>query len=239
MENRRLFVALDSESQRKNIENAQYLAENVQGDYGFKINLDSVADFSSSALKPYSLVRSVQETKKPVFVDMKMWNGGRTMSKIAKQCAVFLGVDIINMYPHVGKKFYERVLSELEGSKTRLFGLTILTHYTDADTQRLYGKNLRDIVRMFTEMNVEYGAHGIILPGTALDVVKDIDIPKLVPAVRPTWYGDKKANEQEQTVTPEEAFENGAEIVVCGSPIFKSDNPSLALERILIENNLK
>ena len=89
------------------------------------------------------------------------------------------GVDIINMYPHAGKKFYEKVLSELEGSKTRLFGLTILTHYTDADTQRLYGRDLRDTVRMFTEMNVEYGVHGIILPGTALDVVKDILLMKI------------------------------------------------------------
>lgn len=238
MVNRRLFVALDSESQGKNIEDAQYLAKKVRGNYGFKINLDSVADFSSSALKPYSLVRSVQETGKPIFVDMKMWNGGRTMSKIAKQCAVFLGVDIINMYPHAGKKFYEKVLSELEGEKTRLFGLTILTHYTDEDTQKLYGRNLRDTVRMFTEMNVEYGAHGVILPGTALDDVRDIAIPKLVPAVRPLWYEDKKANAQEQTVTPEEAFEKGAEIVVCGSPIFKSRNPLEALERILAENNL-
>ncbi len=233
MGNRRLYIALDSENQRKNIENAQYLAKNVQGDYGFKLNLDSVADFSSQALNPYSLVRVIQETNKPVFVDMKMWNGGRTMGKIAKQCAIFLGVDIINMWPHAGEKFYKRVLSELEGSNTRLFGLTVLTHYTDADTQRLYGKSLKDAVRMFAEMNVEYGAHGIIVPGTTLDVVKDLNVTKLVPAVRPVWYEDKKANEQEQTVTPEEAFENGAEIVVCGSPIFKSEDPLKSLERIL------
>jgi|SRR3989344_4003524 len=238
MTKRMLYVALDSTNQKENLKSAAELTKRVlHGNYGFKINLDSVANFSSGALSSHDMVKTILDYGKPVFVDMKMWNGGRTVESIATGCAE-LGVDIINMYPHAGKAFYERVLSALKGSNTKLFGLTVLTHYTDEDTQKLYGKNLRDAVRMFVEMNKEYGANGVILPGTALNDVKDINLSKLVPAVRPIWFADKKANSQEQTVAPEEAFENGANYVVCGSPIFKSPNPAEALERILTENNL-
>jgi orotidine-5'-phosphate decarboxylase len=86
-------------------------------------------------------------------------------------------------------------------------------------------------------MAVDSGAQGIIVPGTQLDMVKDLEVPKLCPAIRPTWYEDKKANDQEQPVTPEEAAKGGARYLVVGSPVTKSENPVQALERILQETD--
>ena len=235
MEKSLAFVALDYNSQSDNIGFAERLANEVDSDkYGFKINLDSIADFSLNALNPYSIIKKIKDLGKPVFVDPKMWNGGRTMENIARGC-VDLGVDIINMYPHAGRKFMKRVAKAVEGSNTKLFGLTVLTHYTDEDTLELYGKSLRDSVRMLAEMNYEYGANGIVVPGTQLVVVQKLPILKLCPGIRPDWYADKGTNDQEQIVTLKEAFENGADYIVIGSPIRKSDNPSEALERILKE----
>ena len=230
-----VYVALDHDYQQRNIYFAEKLSEEVEyGKFGFKINLDSIASFSQDALNPYYVIKQLSKTGKPIFVDMKMWNGGRTMETIAKGCAD-LGIDIINIYPHSGLKFGERVKRALDGSNTKLFGLTVLTHYTDKDTQKLYGKNVRDSVRMFAEMNKEFGVDGIVVPGTQLDVVQDFSYLKLCPAIRPEWYEDKKANEQEQTITPMEAISHGADYLVVGSPILKSDKPSEALERILKE----
>jgi len=232
-----VFVALDYDSQQRNFNVAKDLTRDVNSDsYGFKINLDSVADFSADAQTPYSFVKSITGLGKPVFVDMKMWNGGRTMENIAKGCAD-LGVDILNMYPHAGGKFVQRVKKSLEGTNTKLFGLTVLTHYTDEDTQRLYGKNVRDTVIMLGEMNYEFGVDGIVVPGTQLEVVRNFSYLKLCPGIRPSWFEDKKANAQEQIVTPKEAISQGANYLVVGSPILKSDNPSAALERILTELN--
>lgn len=232
-----VFVALDYDSQQKNFSVAHNLAREVDSNsYGFKINLDSVANFSPDAQTPYSFIRSITDLGKPIFVDMKMWNGGRTMENIAKGCAD-LGVDIVNMYPHAGGKFVEKVRGALEGTNTKLFGLTVLTHYTDDDTKRLYGKNVRDTVRMLAEMNNEFGVDGIVVPGTQLEVVRDFPYLKLCPGVRPSWFEDKKVNAQEQIVTPEEAISQGANYLVIGSPILKSGNPSAALERILTELN--
>ena len=234
-DNKFVYVALDYNSQQRNFDFAKCLVESVNSDrFGHKVNLDSIADFSPTALNPYSFIKSIKNLGKPVFIDFKMWNGGRTMENIAQGCAD-LEVDIINMYPHVGGKFMERVVSTLSGSQTKLFGLTVLTHYNDLDTIKLYGKNLQDSVRMLAEMNYNSGASGIVVPGTQLDVVRDLPLKKLCAGIRPTWFEDRKVNDQEQTVTPYQALNNGADYIVIGSPIRKSKNPSKALERVIQE----
>src|SRR3989344_483852 len=209
MENKLVYQALDYNDQKENIIFAEELYEKVNSDkFGFKINLDSLISFSPSALKPYDLINYFLIFKKQIFLDLKMWNGGRTMENIAKGSAD-LGVAIINMYPHAGGKFMKRVKKSLDSSNTKLFGLTVLTHYTDEDTLELYGKNLTEAVRMLAQMNYDSGADGVIVPGNQLDTVKDIPLLKLCPGIRPEWFIDKKANNQEQTVTHQQAFSSG------------------------------
>ena len=230
-----VYVALDSNSQLENISFANKLTEKVfDPNYGFKINLDSVANFYPEALSPYAMISSIKNLNRPIFVDMKMWNGGRTMENIAKGCAD-LGVDIINIYPQAGIKFIEKVKKSLEGSNTKLFGLTVLTHYTNEYTNIFYRMYLKDAVRMLASINFSSGVDGLIVPGTQLDVVKEFPLPKLCPGIRPKWFKDKKSNDQEQIVTPYDAIMNGANYIVVGSPIQKSRNPAKALEKILSE----
>jgi len=233
MEKPIVFVGLDYDNQQDNIKFAEELAKKVSSNrYGFKVNLDSVANFSPSATSSYSFVKEVMSHGKPVFVDMKMWNGERTMRNVAKGCAE-LGVNIINMYPHAGKKSMTEVLEAINGSNTRLFGLTVLTHYTERD-MKIYGRSFSESVKMFAQMSYDYGAHGIILPGTELKTVKDIPSLKLCPGIRPNWY-NLKDNDQEQVVTPSEAIDNGANYIVVSSAIRKSRDGPEALERILLE----
>ena len=230
-----IYVALDYDGQQKNIDLARSLADSVDSSaYGFKINLDSVADFAPDALNPHDLVNAIQSFGKPVFVDMKMWNGGRTMVNIAKGCGN-LGVDILNMYPHAGGKFMDKVAKALDGTKTELFGLTVLTHYTDKDTQLLYGKSLQETVSMLADISAAHGAKGLVVPGTQLATVQGLALDKLCPAVRPVWYENRKDNNQEQTITPGDAIRAGAKHLVVGSPIRKSENPGHALVRIIEE----
>ena len=221
-----VYVALDYLNQSDNIAFAQELAGQVDSDrFGFKVNLDSVANFSPNALNPFSFVEEIRKTGRPVFVDMKMWNGGRTMEEVARGCADS-GVEIVNMYPHAGGKFIERVKNSLDGSGTKLFTLTVLTHYTDLDTQNLYGCSLNEAVRRLAKIGFESGADGHLR-------LSPLEI--LSPGIRPTWYPNRRDNAQEQTVTPREAIDNGADYLVIGSPIRKSQNQAEALERVLAE----
>lgn len=220
-----LYVALDHNDRDANLKLAHQLAPK-QGNFGFKINQDH-----------YSLwqgyVEEIATLNKPFFVDTKINNGSRTMTNIVKDIAK-RGADLTNVWA-----FAERLIvplaKTLEGSKTRLLGVTITTHFTEKYCQRIFRKSLPETVRLLSEIALENGCHGIIVPGTTLNAVADLQCLKLVPAVRPSWFEDTKANDQEQTVTPTEAIQSGANLLVCGSPIHKSSKPTEALLRILEE----
>jgi len=226
------YVALDYDNPNRNLAFACQLASRVDGDFGFKINLDSFVSVDEFALSSGELIRRLKETEKPLFADLKMWNGSRTMSNAARGLANE-GVDIINVYAHA-LKYVGRVRKALEGTNTKLFTLGVLTHYTEQDTRILYGKSYEEAVRMFAEIGREEGADGIIVPGTCLDAVQDIRLEKLTPGVRPEWY-KAQSNDQQQPVTPRYAKEHGADYIVVGSPIYESKKPEHALERILEE----
>ena len=230
-----LFVALDDTDKGKVIKKAEAVAG--EGNFGYKINLDFFFPPSYETADAY---KTIVGFGKPLFIDLKIWNGKRTMHSVAKSLLDYTGGDqikFINAHCQAGEKFLQK-MKEATADRAQLLGVTVLTHYTDEDCQRMYGRNLADSVRMLAEIGQRGGVDGFILPGTALLIVEDMGLLKLNPGIRPAWYKDKKANAQEQTVTPAEAIHGGADILVAGSPIFKSQyRPREALEKILGEMN--
>jgi orotidine 5'-phosphate decarboxylase subfamily 1 len=225
----KLYLALDTSDPRKAWKMAESVSD-VEGDYGFKLNLDELLLNDAVA----QVARFKAGFGRQIFTDTKTWNGGRTMAAVAVGLGE-AGSSLVNIYAQSGAKFMRRVMDAVKSSEADIdvYALGVLTHYTEADCQRLYRRTLSATVRLFARDAAEAGVDGYIQPGTMLHRTKWLSIKRLVPAVRPLWYGDTKANEQEQTVTPEEAFDGGADIVVCGSPVFKSPDPAEALHRLL------
>jgi len=52
---------------------------------------------------------------------------------------------------------------------------------------------------------------------------------KICPGIRPDWYQEK--DDQKRTMTPKEAVKAGADLLVIGRPILRSDNIIEALRR--------
>jgi orotidine-5'-phosphate decarboxylase len=147
------------------------------------------------------------------------------------------GADYINVYAQAGKKPITKLVDATKKDINTLV-LTVLTHYDNEYCQKIYGRSLKDTVNLFSNIGYESGAHGIILPGIALDEVKELDILKVVPGIKPEWSIDKRGDYQKQVVTPRMAVEKGADILVCGTAICKNENPPEALERVLEEMQL-
>lgn len=233
MNERLLYTALDSNNRRDNINLAWDLAEirsihtGKPINSGYKINLDHVL------LWGMQYVKRVQRYQSPVFVDLKMNNGSRTMSHILEEL-VKREVRHVNVWA-IADKLIKPLADITRGSKTELLGVTVTTHFDDDFCQKNFGRSLRDSVRHFSKVALENGCDGIILPGTTLEAVKDFTCTKLVPAIRPTWFTDTRANDQEQSVTPTEAIQGGANTLVCGTPIRRSPNPREAMIKIYEE----
>lgn len=221
-----LFVALDGlkKKTRETLTIAEQLLK-VEGDFGFKVNLDYLLQKGIKAA-----VAGIRQFGKPIFTDLKMWNGKRTMASVAEDL-VGAGVDYLNVYALADDQL-SIAFQIANGSKTKILGLTVLTHYTEGYCQKHFRRSLAETVRHFAEVALDAGCHGIILPGTALEVVHDLKTIKVVPGVRPKWYEDSR---HEQVTEPREAVEKGANILVCGSPIMKSSNKIEALKKVLLE----
>ncbi len=218
-----LYVALDHNERKLNIDLAGQLS-NEAGRFGFKVNLDHVI------LWGLKYVEEVQSLDKPVFVDLKVNNGERTMGNIFGRLAE-MGVNHTNVWSFADNLIKPAVRA-VEGSNTRVLGVTITTIFDDDYCQRHFGRSMRDSVRHFAQVAINAGCDGIILPGTCLQEVRDIKTVKLVSGIRPTYY-HSDSDTQKQIVTPHEAIINGADILVCGSPIYKTPNPAESLRRIL------
>lgn len=233
MNERLLYTALDSNDQHDNLKLAWDLSEvrsfhtGKPSNSGYKVNLDHVL------LWGMQYVEEVQRHNRPVFVDLKMNNGSRTMSHIVEEL-VKREVGHVNVWA-LADRLIKPLADITRGSKTELLGVTVTTHFDAEFCQRNFGRSLRDSVKHFSEVALENGCDGIILPGTTLEAVKDLACTKLVPAIRPTWFTDTRANDQEQPVTPTEALQGGANILVCGTPIRRSPNPREAMIRIYEE----
>lgn len=221
-----VFVALDglNRNEAVTLTVAEQLAT-VSGNFGFKFNDDYVMrrnlKGASDALARFN---------RPRFADLKMWKGSRTMAEVVRE-VVDLGVDFVNVYA-LAEKEIEAAAKIADGSNTTLLGLTVLSHYNDAYCRIHFGTTMERAIWTQAHAAEKFGCKGLILPGTYLEVVKNIDLLKVVTAVRPDWFADKR---HEQVITPRLAVDNGGDILVVGSPIMKSADPPGALAMILAE----
>lgn len=232
MNNPFLFVGLDYENPNDVASFAEELTQVDRPNFGFKLNLDFI--LNTALLGDRQPFERVLKLGIPIFADLKMWNGKRTMTSVVEGLTR-AGIDYFNVYSLADAPFLKAVVEATKDTKTKALGVTVLTHYTEDYCQRMRGCSFRDAVRKDAEVAYSAGCHGIILPGTMLDVVSDLSIEKLVPAVRPSWYGKTGDNYQEQETFVRDAINGGANLLVCSSPIRKSKDRKGALIKTLDE----
>ncbi len=226
MELPKFFLAID-ESDIEGAFDAIAKIRGVKGDYGIKINLDLILKYPNVISKVWVY------SGKPVFADLKMWNGKRTMREIIETVAGDGGA-MVNAYA-LADSMLDEAVNLAKKRELVILGVTVLTHYNEDYCQKFHRMSMADLVRLLAQTSLKYGCDGYILPGTCLGAVSDLSGIKFNPAVRPAWFKEKKANAQEQIMEPGQAIEGGANIVSCRSPVFKSADPAEALSRILEE----
>lgn len=222
-----LYVALDNDNLEENISLADRLSK-VGGNYGFKINADHYT------IGGLNYLSDIQAFRKPVFVDLKMNNGSRTMTNMMVTLAEH-GVNHSNVWAQAERNLVavNEAVKAVEGSNLQILGVTVTSRFDEEYCQKHYRRSLPETVRHFTTVSLDVGLDGVILPGTCLPAIADIETVKLVAGVRPV--GSAKDSTQKQIITPRQALVDGANILVCGKPIHDAPDPAVALERFLIE----
>ena len=116
---------------------------------------------------------------------------------------------------------------------TRVVGVTMLTSFSDEDLKR-HGTNLKShsYVERLTDLAREAGLDGIVCSGLEVQAMRKAwkDGYFVVPGVRPA--GSANDADQKRVVTPTEAIERGASVVVVGRPITEAEDPQAAAKAI-------
>ncbi|MFQ5939471.1 MAG: orotidine-5'-phosphate decarboxylase [Alphaproteobacteria bacterium] len=129
-----------------------------------------------------------------------------------------------------------RVADAGGGRRPKVVGITVLTSF-DAEDLDAVGieRPISDQVRRLADLAQECGLDGVVASAHEIGELRaqcDPDFLLVVPGIRPAW---SSAFDQKRIIAPAEALRRGADYLVVGRPITKSNDPADAARRIVGE----
>lgn len=169
-----------------------------------------------------------------VFLDLKFHDIPNTVAA-ACAAAADLGVWMVNIHTSGGRKMMETARERLEklSSRPLLIGVTILTSLGQEDIAEVgySGTPAENVVRLGMLADSS-GLDGIVCsPLEAAEVRPKVnqDFLLVTPGVRPA---SASKDDQKRVMTPLDALNNGADMLVIGRPITAAENPLQSLQDI-------
>jgi orotidine-5'-phosphate decarboxylase len=216
-----IFVAIDT----RDVHRAAAIARDVRGVAGgMKLGLEFfLANGHEGVLR-------VAERGMPVFLDLKLHDIPNTVAKAVEAIAP-LAPAILTVHAAGGREMMTAAKAAAPAG-TKVVGVTVLTSLDSADLAKTgIAGTPADQVKRLTELAVEAGIDGIVCSGEEVAAARDI-WPEgffVVPGVRP--QGADVAD-QKRVVTPIDALNDGASVLVIGRPITGAASPAQAIREI-------
>ncbi len=175
-------------------------------------------------------VREIAALGLPIFLDLKFHDIPNTVGK-AIQALRPLEPAILTVHAAGGRAMMEDAKAAAP-TGTKVVGVTVLTSLDDSDLVSIgvEGDPHGQVMRL-AMLAKEAGLDGIVCSGHEVAAIKKL-WPKgffVVPGVRPA-NGD--AGDQKRVVTPRQALDDGASILVVGRPITQAEDPDAAARAI-------
>ena len=212
----RLIVALDLPTTK--------LAKKLSLDLGNSISIYKIG----LALVPvggFKLAESLKQAGKKVFLDLKLFDIGNTIENTVKNLR-FLDVDFLTVH---GDPQVVRSASQARGnSNMKILAVTLLTSLDrqDLTDSLIISGSISDLVARRAKNAFLAGADGVIASPNEVKKIRALKeaAGKLIvtPGIR---FIGGPVDDQKRTSDPLVAFENGADFIVVGRPIYLSKNP--------------
>jgi orotidine-5'-phosphate decarboxylase len=217
-----VFVALDT----PDLDRARSLAKAVRNTAGgIKLGLEFFCANGPAG------VSEIARLGLPLFLDLKLHDIPNTVAKAVEAVA---GLNPAVLTDHAAGG--EAMLSAAKGAApegTKVVAVTVLTSL-DSDDLRATGidSNPGEQVERLSALARQSGLDGIVCSGNEVEAARAAwpDGYFVVPGVRPEGSG---VADQKRVVSPRQALDRGASILVIGRPVTAADDPQAALEAIL------
>ena len=216
-----IFVAIDT----PDLSRAKTLARAVREHAGgLKLGLEFFA-----ANGPEGVTR-LEEVGLPIFLDLKLHDIPNTVAKAVEALAP-LRPAVLTVHAAGGRAMLEAAKAAAP-AETKVVAVTVLTSLDGRDLDELgYRNAAAEQVARFADLAKDAGVDGIVCSGA--EVGSALSRWRggffVVPGVRPAGgdFGDQK-----RVVTPLEALDAGASILVIGRPITGASDPERAIAEI-------
>jgi orotidine-5'-phosphate decarboxylase len=216
-----IYVALDT----PDIEHAKAIAGKVRHHVGgLKLGLE----FFAANGRPG--VREMAALGLPIFLDLKLHDIPNTVGK-AMQALASLEPAIVTVHASGGRAMMEDAKAAAPLG-TKVVGVTMLTSLDESDIAAVgFQGNAHDQVTRLTDLAREAGLDGVVCSGAEVKAAKKLWPGGffVVPGVRPA---DGVVGDQKRVVTPRQALDHGASVLVIGRPITKAEDPDIAARAI-------
>lgn len=216
-----IYVAIDT----PDLERAKLIATKVKGHVGgIKLGLEF---FSANGRAG---IREMATLNLPIFLDLKLHDIPNTVAK-AVQALRPLKPAILTVHAAGGRAMMEDAKAAApEG--TKVVAVTVLTSLDGDDLSSIgLARDPHEQVERLTLLAKEAGLDGVVCSGNEVRAAKKL-WPKgffVVPGVRPP---DVTVADQKRVVTPRQALDSGASIIVVGRPITQAEHPGEAARAI-------
>ena len=175
-------------------------------------------------------VLRLAEHELPVFLDLKLHDIPNTVAK-AVQALALLEPAVLTVHAAGGREMMAAA-KQAAPPETKVVAVTVLTSLNHDDLASIGVRaSPATQVERLTELARESGIDGIVCSGAEVAAARGIwpDGFFVVPGVRPE--GADLAD-QKRVVTPRQALDDGASILVIGRPITDAANPARAIADI-------
>ena len=216
-----VFVAIDT----TDIHRAAALARDIRGlAGGVKLGLEFFCANGEEG------VLRMAEGELPVFLDLKFHDIPNTVAK-AVAAVAHLSPQVLTVHAAGGREMMAAAKAAAPPG-TKVVGVTVLTSLDGSDLSATgVTGSAADQVKRLTDLAREAGIDGIVCSGDEVAAAKR-DWPDgffVVPGIRPEGAAP---GDQKRTVTPRQALDDGASILVIGRPVTEAPNPAGALRAI-------
>ena len=209
-----IYVAVDT----PDLDRALVIAQSVRDHAGgVKLGLEFFCANGSDG------VRKISTLGLPIFLDLKLHDIPNTVANAVAALAP-LEPAILTVHAGGGQAMLAAAKAAAPAS-TKVVAVTVLTSLdeTDLASAGVIGTPVEQVGRL-AALARKSGIDGIVCSGAELNAVRRLwpEAFIVVPGVRPQGA---EIGDQKRVITPREAIDHGASIIVIGRPITAADDP--------------
>jgi len=226
MNEKKIIVALDSDNISQTLELVEKIKDHA---FAFKIGYEFFLNFGLEGYK------KIQKKNVKIFLDLKLHDIPNTISKAIK------AISILNPYfttIHISGGDKMQQITNINKKNIKVLGVSVLTSLDKEQTKKYYeSDDIERLVEKFVRYSIENKLDGVVCSPLEIKIAKSLKVlsSNSFNIVTPGIRIDKSENDdQKRYMTPEEAVNLGADYLVIGRPITKTNNP---LKKIISINS--